>query len=216
MKVRTLVSAILALLAGVGLLFFVFSGNGEPPARDYAIGDRLPPPSSSPQVQAVEADYREIRWEELVPASWDPASAFAGLNLDEIEDGSPQAIQAMQQFLEKWNEAPANPEIDGKNVKIPGFVAPLDFGEARKLREFLLVPYFGACIHVPPPPANQIVLIQVDEPPEGIGSMDAVWVYGKIRIERADTQSGTSGYRMKAEKVERYLPPERPRSGEPE
>ncbi|MDR0633815.1 MAG: DUF3299 domain-containing protein [Azoarcus sp.] len=216
MKVRTPVSAILAILVGACLLFFVFSRDEAPPTHDYAIGDRLPPPSPSPQVQAAEAGYREIRWEELVPASWDPASAFAGLKLDEIEDGSPQAIQAMQQFLEKWNEAPANPEIDGKNVKLPGFVAPLDFGEGRKLREFLLVPYFGACIHVPPPPANQIVLIQVDEPPEGIGSMDAVWVYGRIRIERADTQSGTSGYRMKAEKVERYLPPERQHVGEPE
>ncbi|MDR1063613.1 MAG: DUF3299 domain-containing protein [Azoarcus sp.] len=207
MKVRVAVSAMLALLVCAGLFFFVFSGKDEPSAQQYAVGDRLPSQPSPAPAASAETEYQEIRWEALAPASWNPASVFEGFNLDDIDDGSPQAIQLMQQFLEKWNEAPANPEMDGKRVKLPGFVAPLDFGEGRKLREFLLVPYFGACIHVPPPPANQIVFVQVGEPVDGIGSMDAVWVYGQIQIERTDTQSGVSGYRMRADRVEVYSPP---------
>ncbi|MDR0700842.1 MAG: DUF3299 domain-containing protein [Azoarcus sp.] len=206
MKIRIVVFALLALCAGS--FFFVFSGEGKKPARQYAVGDRLPAPAVLDPASPAGTGWQEIQWESLAPASWNPASAFEGLNPDEIEDGSPEAIQAMQQFLEKWNEAPANPEMDGMRVKLPGFAVPLDFGEGRRLREFLLVPYFGACIHVPPPPANQVVLVQAREPVEGVGSMDAIWVYGQIRVDRTDTGSGVSGYRMALDRVERYSPPE--------
>jgi hypothetical protein len=200
MKVRMIVFGVLALLVCAGAVFFVFSGEDAPAARQYAIGDK-PPPAPAP---SAGTDYEEIRWEELAPASWNPAAVFEGIDLDEIEDGSPRATQLMAQFLEKWNEAPVNPEIDGKTVRLPGFVVPLDFDQERKLRAFLLVPYFGACIHVPPPPANQIVFIQAGSPLDGIGSMDAVWVYGSIQIERIDTGGSVSGYRMTADKVERH------------
>ncbi|MDR1462617.1 MAG: DUF3299 domain-containing protein [Azoarcus sp.] len=210
MKIRIAVFAVLTLFVCAGSLFFVFSGEEKHPAlaQQYAVGDRLSSGPPSAPAPPAETKYQEIQWEALAPASWNPAAAFEGLSLDEIEDGSPQAIQVMAQFLEKWNEAPANPDMDGKRIKIPGFVAPLDFDEGRKIREFLLVPYFGACIHVPPPPANQVVLVQVAEPVGGIGSMDAVWVYGQIQIERTDTQNGVSGYRMTADRIELYSPPE--------
>ncbi|MDR2092339.1 MAG: DUF3299 domain-containing protein [Azoarcus sp.] len=212
MKIRIAVLALLAL--GAGSLFFVLSGEEQTPARHYAVGDRLPASPQPVPTAPAGTGWQEIQWESLAPASWNPAAAFEGFNLDEIEDGSPEAIEAMQKFLEKWNEAPANPEMDGLRVKLPGFVVPLDFGEGRKLREFLLVPYFGACIHVPPPPANQVVLVQAGEPIEGVGSMDAIWVYGQIRVDRTDTGSGVSGYRMVLDKVERYSPPAEAQGGE--
>ena len=53
-------------------------------------------------------------------------------------------------------------ELNGKRVRIGGYVVPLDF-EATTIKEFLLVPFVGACIHVPPPPANQIVYVKADK-----------------------------------------------------
>ena len=88
-------------------------------------------------------------------------------------------------------------------VRIAGFVAPLDFLGGDQLSEFLLVPYFGACIHVPPPPANQIVYV-ILEKPMGIQMMDTVMVYGKLEIEKSESDIGDAGYRIRAVAVEPY------------
>ncbi len=56
-------------------------------------------------------------------------------------------------------DAPVVKELDGQQVKLPGYIVPLEVSEEGRTTEFLLVPYYGACIHVPPPPSNQIVHI---------------------------------------------------------
>ena len=66
-----------------------------------------------------------------------------------------------------------NTELDGQNVRIPGYLLPLDF-DGKKVTEFLLVPYVGACIHVPPPPPNQIVHVRPDEAVDDPGMFAAV------------------------------------------
>jgi hypothetical protein len=109
----------------------------------------------------------------------------------------------IEDFLKRWNDSPVNPGISSKRLKIPGFVVPLDF-EAEKVDEFFLVPFFGACIHVPPPPPNQIILVRLEKPIEGLGAMEVVWVYGKISVEKVSTEIGSSGYSMAADKVEFY------------
>ena len=71
--------------------------------------------------------------------------------------------------------------LDGKTVRIPGYALPLEFtGEAAT--EFLLVPYVGACIHVPAPPPNQIVFTEVAEPYTPTGLYDPVWVTGTLKV----------------------------------
>jgi hypothetical protein len=142
-------------------------------------------------------------WEELLPAGWDPAAIFEALDLNSLADDDPKAEKVVEEFLKKWNEAPINPAVDGRAMKIPGFVVPLDF-EAEKLDEFFLVPFFGACIHVPPPPPNQIILVRSRRPLEGVGTMDVVWTYGHIKAEKVDTDLGKAGYSMAADRVEVY------------
>ncbi|MCL2020868.1 MAG: DUF3299 domain-containing protein [Betaproteobacteria bacterium] len=149
--------------------------------------------------------YREIKWEELVPASWQPEKLFAKLNLDKITDDSPEAARALKIIAEEWKNAPANPALQDQSVKLPGYVVPLDWEGSATLKEFLLVPYFGACVHTPPPPANQIVHVRMNKPAKGVRAMDAVWVYGKLRLERNDSgDMGSSSYSMRPDKVELY------------
>jgi hypothetical protein len=154
---------------------------------------------------AKQTSYREAGWEELIPGSWHPEEIFDKLDLGKFSDNDPRADKVLEAFVEAWRNAPANQSLGGQRIKIPGFVAPLDWNDAAQLKEFLLVPYFGACIHVPPPPANQIIYVKMDAPLEGIRAMDSVWVYGTIAVERNDSgDMGASGYVMKPDKVEPY------------
>ena len=95
------------------------------------------------------------------------------------------------------DNAPVNDSINGKKVKLPGFIAPLE-NDNGKVSEFLLVPYFGACIHVPPPPVNQTVMIKT-RPGSGIAAEDTVlpfWVKGVITTDGESTDIGAAGYRI--------------------
>ncbi|MFC7208492.1 DUF3299 domain-containing protein [Comamonas endophytica] len=138
-----------------------------------------------------------------MPAGWDPAAGFEGLNPNQLSDSDPRAQQLLARMRKLWDEAPVNPAMDGRNVRLPGYVVPLEEGR-NGLREFLLVPYFGACIHTPPPPANQIIHVVLDKPTRLAKSMDAVWLTGVLRTGREKTEMGQSAYRMQGTGLELY------------
>jgi uncharacterized protein len=145
---------------------------------------------------------RLIAWEELVPKDWDPMKEFKGMDLSKLEDGDPRANELLMKMQEVSNNAPTNPAMNGAEVKLPGFIVPLEENKG-EVTEFLLVPYFGACIHTPPPPANQIVHVR---PRQGakFRAMDTVWITGKLQTLRNDSMMGVSGYHMTAESVTKY------------
>lgn len=95
-------------------------------------------------------------------------------------------------------------KLDGKLVKIPGFVVPLDdFQEDGS--EFLLVPYYGACVHTPPPPPNQIVMVGMEGKKSiKLSLFDAVWMSGRLKIQSVESPYGTVGYTLEGMKVEPY------------
>jgi hypothetical protein len=170
-------------------------------AKDYKVGDRL-----NETKAATKDAYRTITWDDLMPKDWDPTTAFKGLDLAKLKDSDPRAMEALAKMRKEWANAPINPELNGKEIRIPGFVVSLD-GGPDELREFLLVPYFGACIHVPPPPANQIIHVMPDKPAKGFRSMDTVWVSGVMQVQTSQTTMGNSGYVLMAKKVLPYTGP---------
>ncbi|MFV0298874.1 MAG: DUF3299 domain-containing protein [Hyphomicrobiaceae bacterium] len=91
--------------------------------------------------------------------------------------------------------------LDGRYVKIGGYVVPLDF-DATRVKEFLLVPFVGACIHVPPPPANQIIYVKSAKGFEVKGMFDPVWVTGRLAAKAAFTGLAETGYSLTADKIE--------------
>jgi hypothetical protein len=109
----------------------------------------------------------------------------------------------MKRMREVWDNAPVNNAIVGKTVRIPGFVVPLE-DTKDGLKEFLLVPYFGACIHSPPPPSNQIVHVRPLTAAKGVRSMDAVWITGTLATVRTDSYMGAASYRIEATSVAPY------------
>lgn len=96
------------------------------------------------------------------------------------------------------------PEMDGRSGRIPGFVVPLKTTEDMRILEFFLVPYYGACIHVPPPPPNQIIHVKFKEGFKLEALYDPVWIEGTLKIEKTENDVASSSYSIVAENVTPY------------
>jgi hypothetical protein len=105
----------------------------------------------------------------------------------------------------------ANSALDGQTIRLPGYLLPLEFS-GKRVTEFLLVPWVGACIHTPPPPPNQIVYVKTSKPFDMAGVFQPIWVTGQLAAKPAKQSlylvDGTSdisiGYTLEATGVEPY------------
>jgi hypothetical protein len=158
----------------------------------------------------------DLVWGQLVPPATQAQTPsvkskgfLAGARPPSQADGAPVMPQTPEAGWMSYrsqqpgtDEAPAVvAELDGKRVRIGGYVVPLDF-DATKIKEFLLVPFVGACIHVPPPPPNQIIYVKAGEGFEVTGQFDPVYVTGTIKTARQFTGLAATGYTMEADRVE--------------
>ena len=149
------------------------------------------------------ADVRELQWSDLIPADAPPPPPPVAMHdLSQLADAL--AAEAGPADDQKSPAEPVVKELDGVLVKLPGYIVPLEVGEDGRVTEFLLVPYFGACIHVPPPPSNQIVHatselgVKVDE------LYQPFWIEGPLKVEHASSELADAGYRMEAQKIYLY------------
>lgn len=130
----------------------------------------------------------ELFWEDMVPPDYQAPDTPLS------HDGS---------MLQMGLDAPIVKRLNGKLVKIPGFVVPIE-GDNQTTTEFLLAPYFGACIHVPPPPANQIVYVKFSEAVPIENLYDAVWVTGTLSTDGWEGDLATVGYSLVGISVSPY------------
>lgn len=130
---------------------------------------------------------KEIFWEDLIPQGHVQIDTQAQANHEGSE----------QNWVQPELDAPVVEALNGQSVSLPGFVVPLE-GDSEVITEFLLVPYFGACIHVPPPPPNQIVHVTVKGGVPIESLYDAIVVTGVISTETWSGEIAQVGYKMKA------------------
>jgi uncharacterized protein len=171
-----------------------------------------------PAAEHARADVpRELKWAEMMPPAKPrpkkPKTFFSGATpSSEFEDDTgpppPPKHYSEGEWMSLKRRQPGADlppriveDLNGQRVKIGGYVVPLDF-EATTVKEFLLVPFVGACIHVPPPPANQIIYVKAETGFE-LGKMfDPVTVTGTMKTEPAFTGLADAGYSIDAETVE--------------
>ncbi|MDR2819511.1 MAG: DUF3299 domain-containing protein [Desulfovibrio sp.] len=187
----------------IAALFLLFPATRAPGLTAGHEREKKENSGEKAQISEQDAAYPVVEWDALVPEDWNPRLPFEGLDINSMEDNDPRLARAVEQFKKLWDDAPVNAALKGKSLRIAGFLVALDY-EEQNLKEFLLVPYFGACIHAPPPPANQIIYVTTTANVEDILSMEPVWVYGVLDTDPAETELAKSGYTMEAVKVERY------------
>ena len=186
------------------------SGQKQPAAdgEKRAQGGQNQDHAQASQGGANAQGYRPMDWDVLIPKDWEPLRDFKSLNFNGMSDSDPRAIAALRKLQKAWKNAPLNPAIQNEKIVISGFIVPLDSSDSSTIEEFLLVPYFGACIHVPPPPSNQVIHVVPAQPLKGFQMMDPVTVTGDLSPSRIDTPYGSAGYEMQAKTVAPYEDPE--------
>jgi hypothetical protein len=146
--------------------------------------------------RALARDVIDLQWTDLAPREggldW---SALQGIGV--VEHGQ------MSTPFDQEAASAVTTDYNGKTVRLPGFVVPLDF-EGTGVTTFILVPYVGACVHVPPPPANQLVLVTTVDPFDAEGLFDPVYVTGVFTTSAAETELAQIGYSMEARRIEPY------------
>ena len=138
----------------------------------------------------------ELNWEDLIPGG-DDVMTQALLSMTLVQHGELDGeydTEAGRLVVEDYN---------GASVRLPGYVVPLEFSGVG-VTSFLLVPYVGACIHVPPPPPNQLVFVTTETPLEIQGYFDAVFVTGEMETLSQTTELAEVGYKITAEKITPY------------
>jgi hypothetical protein len=151
-----------------------------------------------------------ITWADLIPASaligGKPANVLGGVvqhsqvSSSAETAGSSQPTTSIEQLLGITSGVAYRNDLDKKEVKLSGFVLPLKFN-GDKVTQFLLVPFVGACVHVPPPPANQLVLVDVPQGYQTTGLWEPVTVIGTLAVSGISMELAEVGYLLKASGV---------------
>ena len=143
---------------------------------------------------AASDSPREILWDQLVPEGWNPYAVFDELSNEEYAALSNEEFFALREKAQEMlDKAPVVKELDGQTVRIPGYVLPLEY-KGTRIREFLLMPYLGACLHTPPPPANQVIRCSLEQAHDLQQMWRPVWISGRLKTGHDTSKLGEDGY----------------------
>lgn len=138
----------------------------------------------------------DLEWSDLLPEN-------SGIDIEALRSlGIVQHGQLTTAFDQK-TAGVVTEAYNGKSVRIPGYLIPLEF-QGTGMTTALLVPYVGACIHVPPPPPNQLIFVTTAEPYESLGLFEPVFVTGAFNTMATETQLAEVGYMISAGRIEPY------------
>ncbi|WP_447771831.1 DUF3299 domain-containing protein [Pseudomonas kilonensis] len=154
------------------------------------------------------AEPRDLAWSEMIPPDATPEVP----NMTPLHDLSKMsnalAAESAPAAKQDLPNAPVVKALDGQQIRLPGYIVPLEVSEEGRTTDFLLVPYFGACIHVPPPPSNQIVHVKSEVGVKLDELYQPYWVEGPMQVKPSTSELADAGYQMEAEKIYVYELPE--------
>ena len=153
-------------------------------------------------VQAASAASKpqDTQWLELLPENERAAAAGAPAlpsSHNFLDEAPGQALAQSQAFV-------VNEALAGRLIRMPGYVVPINLDDKGRVTEFFLVPYYGACIHMPPPPPNQVVYVVPAQPFTLKSLTTPYWVTGQMKIGSKTTRLGAAAYTVTGASPEIY------------
>ncbi|MFT5117199.1 MAG: hypothetical protein ACI9NY_000728 [Kiritimatiellia bacterium] len=174
--------------------------------------------------------FTEMQWVDLIPSQDLEVLLNPPVSLTSIPDGSAldvlpndvfgdsladsvdQAIssskapitQEEQRYYDALQSVSIKEELRNKNIRIAGFVVPVEYGDNQVITEFFLVPYFGACIHMPAPPPNQIIYVKYSAGLTIDALYDPFWIEGQLLTAIVENDIALSAYSIKADNIKPY------------
>lgn len=160
-------------------------------------------------------EYTEVEWTDLMPKDDLDALLAPPEYLNDIADGSQQdSVAALNQkesvdaqtkrYRDALSSTRVMQEFNGKQIRIPGYMVPLEQNEEREVTAFFIVPYFGACLHMPPPPPNQILYVQYEKGIALEALQQPFWFEGTLTVALNENALGTSAYTLNIDDYQLY------------
>lgn len=181
----------------------------KPGEKDGAISD------ITPEKKLPKSAFKTVEWTNLMPEEDLDALLNPPSYITDVQDGTAEdqissqirntiAAASDDRYQQALVSTRVVSAMDGQAVRIPGFIVPLEFDDDQTITQFFLVPFFGACIHLPPPPPNQIVFVEY---PEGLkleALYDPFWISGILKTSLIENDLATAAYSLKMQYFEPY------------
>lgn len=210
MKQFLIVSAAIGLLVACGdgvtanTTTAAAQSSGSEPSADPENSNRLAAAGAQAN-ELASRGVREIGWEELMPEGEEERLAqLYQQQMAMLYSGGPIAEGSAADQMIQIGTFNTVKELNETKVRIPGYTVPFEFGANAEIREFLLVPYYGACLHAPPPPPNQTVYAITEDPIRLRDLAQAVWIEGTMFTETQESELADAAYTIRVDKVEIY------------
>ncbi len=139
----------------------------------------------------AKSNVRLIDWLELMPEAERKALEELSMSIDHSGDGPSYDFSSVTTVA----------KMDGVTGRLAGYVVPIEYDDKGRISELFVVPYFGACIHLPPPPPNQIIHVKPDEPIEARDMWEPYWAIGTLRIANVSNEMAEAAYSMEVSEL---------------
>lgn len=159
--------------------------------------------------------YTRVDWQDLLPKQDLDALLNPPASLQDIQDGSAADSYTSKiksraptkndnRYQQALSSKIIKPEFNNRAIRIPGFMVPVEFNDEQTVTTFFLVPFFGACLHMPPPPPNQIIYAEY-EPGIKLDSLqDPFWIEGTLSTTLVENDMATAAYSMTVDSISKY------------
>lgn len=172
-------------------------------------------PSNATLTALPASAFKTVEWVDLMPKKDLDALLAPPSYVTDVEDGSfeDEISNQIQNALgaasdDRYQQALAStqviPEMADQAIRIPGFIVPLEFDGEQTITQFFLVPFFGACIHVPPPPPNQIIFVNYPKGLKLTALYDPFWISGILKTTLVENETATAAYSLQMQSFEAY------------
>ena len=167
------------------------------------------------KAQGTSGKYKTVEWIDLLPKDDLEALLNPPEYITNIEENSTEDVISNQlrgdtsnakadRYQQALNSSRIVSKMDGSAIRIPGFIVPLEFDDMQTITQFFLVPWFGACIHLPPPPPNQIILTNY---PKGLkleSLYEPFWISGVLKTSLVENELASAAYVLEMSAYEPY------------